>query len=532
MSNTSLTMASEGYPQIQKVIGKSLIEEVEDLNDVGARLLEKNEQISILVEIVGATNLLHPSSIPKNGQSSSFFSSSIIKSAKKLVTTTPPKDSVSVTGQEDGLKTDDRICNPYIVVTYKNEIIHTTKTIFNDNNPVWDVQTHSLFLFKVKPKEFIESDDKLIITTCHDATTFGKVKIIGRTAIDAETILYNCDEERIEFELEHPDAENKKQKKKRSYTRISPSITRRQNNSSPRQVDKRSRKALDVKTSVKRDKDTASYSIIDRDYTPNVHARGQIAMRFRMAHKKDVTFLETIHKNHMRLKPIPNEAELPSERDETEVVGEQVMHSVMFNLRKVGKVFHTQDDGTPRVKVKPGPDPGRPHRLTEWLSKDELVRECMAPSTNWVVTGTGCDGKPSSALDQGCSRSLGRVYLEILSCQDLPNLDVGGAVGNYTDPFVCAIFEDSIVETNVINDELSPLWMPWSQRAFVFNMKHPLSALYLAVFDYDSLGEHDGIGRVAVNLQNLKPQTNYTLRYKLHPSAIVCDRTVSLFSRS
>jgi hypothetical protein len=51
--------------------------------------------------------------------------------------------------------------------------------------------------------------------------------------------------------------------------------------------------------------------------------------------------------------------------------------------------------------------------------------------------------------------------------------------------------------------------------------------LYLGVFDYD-LGplDHEAIGRVAVNISNLKRDTIYTLQYKLYNSSSVTERKV------
>jgi hypothetical protein len=82
--------------------------------------------------------------------------------------------------------------------------------------------------------------------------------------------------------------------------------------------------------------------------------------------------------------------------------------------------------------------------------------------------------------------------------------------------------------TDVIDDELSPHWLPWTQRAFCFNMIHPASILYLAVFDFDiGMGQHDPIGRVAVNVGNLQPDTIHTLKYNLYPSSNVTDRVAN-----
>ena len=55
-------------------------------------------------------------------------------------------------------------------------------------------------------------------------------------------------------------------------------------------------------------------------------------------------------------------------------------------------------------------------------------------------------------------------------------------------------FEDTMVQTPVIYDELSPHWLPWMQRAFCISIAHPASQLNLGAFDYDlgPLESHDG----------------------------------------
>ena len=104
-------------------------------------------------------------------------------------------------------------------------------------------------------------------------------------------------------------------------------------------------------------------------------------------------------------------------------------------------------------------------------------------------------------------------------------MDSGGQLGNLTDSFCTIVYEDSCAMTDVIDDELSPHWLPWTQRAFCFNMIHPASILYLAVFDFDiGIGQHDPIGRVAINVGNLQRDTVHTLKYNLYPSSNVTDR--------
>ena len=94
---------------------------------------------------------------------------------------------------------------------------------------------------------------------------------------------------------------------------------------------------------------------------------------------------------------------------------------------------------------------------------------------------------------------------------------------NLTDPFVCAVFEDNIVRTRVLFDTLNPRFLPFATRAFIFNINHPGSTLFLGVFDYDEdiavTDYHDPIGRVVINTMNFESGTNYLLHYDLIDSA-------------
>ncbi|MGK3761763.1 MAG: hypothetical protein ACI8RD_014081 [Bacillariaceae sp.] len=123
---------------------------------------------------------------------------------------------------------------------------------------------------------------------------------------------------------------------------------------------------------------------------------------------------------------------------------------------------------------------------------------------------------------------LGKVYVEILGCDGLPNMDSGGFYGNKTDTFVACVYEDVYGRTDVIDDCLSPRWLPWSNRAFVFSMGHPSSTLNIGVFDYDAgsdrLTDHDLIGRVSVDLTNFRSATEYVLSYTIFPSARIAGR--------
>jgi len=144
------------------------------------------------------------------------------------------------------------------------------------------------------------------------------------------------------------------------------------------------------------------------------------------------------------------------------------------------------------------------------MTKEQIKAEVMKASYSWIDSGAG---------------KLGRVYLEILSAEGLPNMDTGSYLGNLTDSFVSIVYEDTHLTTDTIDDCLDPVWFPWSRRAFIFNIGHASSQIFLGVFDYDSgFSDHDLIGRVSIDITNLRPNTEYLLTYNLYPSAIVPGR--------
>jgi hypothetical protein len=86
----------------------------------------------------------------------------------------------------------------------------------------------------------------------------------------------------------------------------------------------------------------------------------------------------------------------------------------------------------------------------------------------------------------------------------------------------------SLVETDIISDCLNPMWMPWTQRAFIFNRMYSLSSIYIGLCNH-TLGpmHHKGCGRIAIDLRAFEPNTVYTLKYELFSSPILTTRKVS-----
>jgi len=171
----------------------------------------------------------------------------------------------------------------------------------------------------------------------------------------------------------------------------------------------------------------------------------------------------------------------------------------------------TKDDGgVKKNRVRPEPDPERP-AVTKWLSDEEIQELALKPSRRWVGIGSG---------------KLGRIYLEIIGANGLPNLDTSIRGRDKSDPFAMIVYEDCCAKTDIIDDCLSPRWLPWMQRAFVLHMDHSSSDVFVGVFDYDpSLGGgHDLIGRFAVETSSLRPDTEYVLSYNLYEDSFSKDR--------
>ena len=88
------------------------------------------------------------------------------------------------------------------------------------------------------------------------------------------------------------------------------------------------------------------------------------------------------------------------------------------------------------------------------------------------------------------------------------------------DPFVSIVYEDSFVNTDIINGNDSPRWLPPTNRAFVFNMIHPSSQINIGVIDFkeNNLDGNHPIGRATVDL-NIAPDIEYLFTYPLYMGA-------------
>lgn len=179
----------------------------------------------------------------------------------------------------------------------------------------------------------------------------------------------------------------------------------------------------------------------------------------------------------------------------------RLLHSFLNNILNLCFCCNSQ------FRVKPTPDPLRVEETT-WMTKENIDAESLKLSTNWIEVGNG---------------DLGKLYVEVLGCDNLV-MHNRPAISACTDinAFACLIFEDCIVNTDVINDDANPKWMPWSQRAFMFHVRHPSSQLMLGMFTLDEfitsaiVDSGAPIGRVVIPLTNFCPSTKYTLQFPLY----------------
>eukprot|EP00934_Nitzschia_sp_Nitz4_P008726 Nitzschia sp. Nitz4//scaffold61_size107673//28299//31553//NITZ4_004228-RA/size107673-snap-gene-0.43-mRNA-1//1//CDS//3329555689//8716//frame0 len=404
--------------------------------------------------------------------------STIIATAEK---SSPPKDSSAkeatilcelvgarnLVVRQDSENKKARKVRPYCIVHFGENFVHKTRTAVERGcDPIWTATTGSLFLLQASPVDLFEKSVRITIHSKIDMTITSGILgtedlFLGQVLLDCSTILSRCNEERFEVALDDSTGGNS------SFLGT-----------------------LALRFRMATSSDKAIVSLFDAQNSPSMQEQ----------------LRSLVLKSEAREKP-REIVTLATETAETEVATTSFVNALqnVFTSNKV----HDKETGSHKVRIKPYPDPNRVEE-TKFLLPEDILLETHRPSQRWVEAGSG---------------KLGKLYCEVLSCHDLPNVDIGEAVGNVTDSFVCLVYEDTCAMTEVIDDELSPHWLPWTQRAFCFGMMHPASVLYLGVFDYDLGTIHEPLGRVAVNISNLQRNVTNTLRYALFASSNVTDRT-------
>jgi len=303
------------------------------------------------------------------------------------------------------------------------------------NNPIWACDTGCLF--KIELDSDAKGNELKIEVYDRDGRS---KKALGVVIIPGEQILNGsiCNEKRMQFEMHKDRADTLKDGK---VNLITNALWNRFNSLAPTAVNPWAEVPPDHDEVDDDDsiygKTVATFgpSNIDDDY---IYGKmGTLALRFRVSTGEDLSFLKAIdiynqgfkyakRKNKQALAGVKNIldgktlAHLVSETSTSyqETLNCELMNEVLdFRIR--GKFVDA--DGVSRLRVKPCPDPDRPVLETKFLSEPEMLQKCYEPSRKWVEAGSG---------------SLGQVRVEIVSCQGLPNKDLGQMFGNKTDPFV------------------------------------------------------------------------------------------------
>ena len=393
-------------------------------------------------------------------------------------------------------------------VLLNQEKVHKTDVIAMSNQPIWTVESGSLFLLDI---ESCNDTTKNILTfEVRDRDpllpgTIGKTQCIGTVRLDVKKIMdHYSTEERVEF----PIVSN-------VYQAAREGILSWDDDDDDDDDDVGEGKC----TSKAEETDLLGSQVvtkkISKDAPPLSGDEAILSLRFRRATPEDVHLIENLKAGRLDLVGSENlggeskqKASALMTEGEVNVGGSVggLVDSFKFTLSASKGKGHKL-----KLRVKPGPDPMRPEQ-TRFLSEEELIAATYSPSKQWIECGSGTHG---------------RVYIEVLHCDGVPNYDAGGGLGGKkTNTFVSIVHEDAAVQTNVIPSLLSPLWLPWTKRAFAFNRMHPLSSMYIGVFHYDPVNPlgHQGIGRVCINLGQLRPDHDYILKYNLHQSSVYSNR--------
>lgn len=114
---------------------------------------------------------------------------------------------------------------------------------------------------------------------------------------------------------------------------------------------------------------------------------------------------------------------------------------------------------------------------------------------------------------------IGSLRVEVLGCVGLDRLK--------PDVSVFAVCGDCAFSTDIIQGSRSPMFPNSSKRAAVFPLHHAYARLFIGVFDVkqrkNSEADHF-CGRVALDIPQLRPDTEYDVSFPLRVSSFIYDR--------
>lgn len=214
--------------------------------------------------------------------------------------------------------------------------------------------------------------------------------------------------------------------------------------------------------------------------------QGYIAIRCKRASQSDVDFFRTPQKQRRAIKKNQILSIKPRSSKQSPLM--------QFDASKL-------IDGQRHYFVRPM-DPTGEFTL---LTNEQINETCELPSRYWTEAGSG---------------TLGELYVEVLKIDGLQNFDTN-MPGSKTEAYTMFVCEDAVVTSEVIKDSMNPRFMPWTRRAFKFNVAHISSPLFVGVFDKN---KSQKVGRISIPLQMYKSNTEYNVFYDLYDSSEVIKR--------
>jgi len=208
-------------------------------------------------------------------------------------------------------------------------------------------------------------------------------------------------------------------------------------------------------------------------------------------------------------------------RSGTESIAQRANHEA--DTRKVAA-----NESNKKIRIKPS----HAFASTTYMNEAELYKCMTAPSdefeflTSYLNPSTKLTRKVrvSDVVRQhfGSPREDGRIgslRAEVMGCVGLDRAK--------PDVAVYLVAGDCAFTTDTITGIRSPMWPNSAKRACVFPIHHVYAKLFIGVFDLKQKKNTEAdyfCGRVAIDIPQLRPDTEYDITFPLRASSFIYDR--------
>jgi len=152
-----------------------------------------------------------------------------------------------------------------------------------------------------------------------------------------------------------------------------------------------------------------------------------------------------------------------------------------------------------------------PHNMQTTMSAQQMQQQAQQmmqqQERQEMQHGTISQRMHSDAVGQG-SIASGRLRLRVLRAFNLRNTDLGILPEDVSDPFVVARVGRQEFKTEVIDNDLNPVW---NSPQFEFAIESDDAKLVLEVFNSNQWHANDSLGKMEIRIQALTPGENHTV---------------------